>query len=135
MDLKKHHILIVEDEINLLRPMEFILTSRDYQVSTANTGFKGLRSFIFYQNTETPVDLLVTDLQIPGLPGLDLMQEVKKLCPQIPIIIITGFIEKIPKKMDFQDNWKLLKKPFSETRLLQDIETLLPDSVTVGGGS
>ena len=63
------------------------------------------------------------------------MQEVKKLCPQIPIIIITGFIEKIPKKMDFQDNWKLLKKPFSETRLLQDIETLLPDSVTVGGGS
>ena len=56
------HILLVDDEPNLLNTIEFILEAANYRVSTAADGQKGLAKLLDYQKNKIQVDLLITDI-------------------------------------------------------------------------
>ena len=79
-------ILLVEDDESLRRVMEFQLAEKGYAVRAACDGEQALRLF-----RETPPDLVVTDMTLPRVGGLELLRAVKREAPRVPVIVITAF--------------------------------------------
>ncbi len=82
----KPSILVVDDDASQRRLVEFWLQEEGYSVSTANDGSSGLQKF----EQSTPA-LVVTDIRMPGLSGLDLLARIKAANPETPVILITAF--------------------------------------------
>src|SRR5947209_8165550 len=79
-------ILIVEDEPRMRRLLEISLGDDGHHVSVApdaETGLKCLRG--------GPIDLIVTDLKLPGMNGLEFLQEAKRLNASVPVIVMTAY--------------------------------------------
>jgi DNA-binding NtrC family response regulator len=83
---KKYHILIVDDERDICRALEFLLTRENYKVSTAYSGEEALKKF-----KEHRFDLVLTDLKMEGLTGIDVLEKVKETDPSTIIIIMTAY--------------------------------------------
>lgn len=79
-------ILIVDDEPEYQRAFSFILTSAGYQVLTCSNGQEALELL-----SRSPIDLVMTDLKMPGMDGMELVRQVKATYPSIEIMIITAF--------------------------------------------
>ncbi len=84
--MPSRRILLVDDEPDILDVCQRILKTDDYQVETAPSGDAALA-----QMKQRPFDVLVTDIKMPGLDGLELVQAVKEIAPYIPCVIMTGF--------------------------------------------
>ncbi|MGD1002270.1 MAG: sigma-54 dependent transcriptional regulator [Candidatus Brocadiia bacterium] len=82
----KKTILLVEDDASLRRVMEFQLAEKGYAVRAAGDGEQALRLF-----REEPPDLVVTDMTLPRVGGLELLRAVKREAPRVPVIVITAF--------------------------------------------
>ncbi len=81
-------ILIIDDDSSLRRVLEYNLQEEGYEVSTAASGEKGLRSF-----SEQVPDLVITDMKMPGMDGFQVLKAVKERSPGTLVIIITAFGE------------------------------------------
>ena len=79
-------ILIVEDESKMRRLLELNLSDEGYHVLSAGDAEAGLK-----QLAKEDVDLIVTDLKLPGMSGLDFLQEVKRANSAMPVIVMTAF--------------------------------------------
>jgi DNA-binding NtrC family response regulator len=79
-------ILLVEDDESLRRVMEFQLAEKGYGVRAAGDGEQALRLF-----REVTPDLVVTDMTLPRVSGLELLRAVKRESPRVPVIVITAF--------------------------------------------
>ncbi|HEU4383544.1 MAG TPA: response regulator transcription factor [Anaeromyxobacteraceae bacterium] len=78
-------ILVVEDDPSILRGLQLNLTAEGYRVRTAADGEEGLR----LARTEDP-DLLVVDLMLPRLGGLELIREIRARDAQVPILVLSA---------------------------------------------
>ncbi len=78
-------ILIVDDEPSIRRSLEGILTDEGFEVITAANGYECLKAI----ETEFP-DLILLDIWMPGIDGLDTLKEIKKTNPLLPVIMISG---------------------------------------------
>ncbi|MBR4263363.1 MAG: PglZ domain-containing protein [Paludibacteraceae bacterium] len=80
-------ILWVDDEIDLLQPYIIYLSSKGYNVVTATNGQDALDRF---RNAEgETIDIVFLDENMPGLTGLETLQEIKRLRPDVPVVMIT----------------------------------------------
>ncbi len=79
------HVLIVDDELNIRRVLAAMLKREGYEVTTASDGEQALAVL-----QKTPVEVVVTDLVMPRLNGLELLQRVAVQFPDIPVIMITA---------------------------------------------
>ncbi len=79
-------ILIIDDDASLRRVLEYNLQEAGYAVTAAASGEEGLR---FFQ--DEIYQLVITDMQMPGIDGLEVLQRVKALSPQTLVVIITAF--------------------------------------------
>lgn len=79
-------ILIVDDESNARNALAEILREEGYSCETAADGFKGLGRFADFEP-----DLLLTDLKMPGMDGVELLRRVRELSPGLPVIVMTAF--------------------------------------------
>ena len=79
-------ILIVEDDTNFRRVLEFQLKEAGYQTTVAENGEKALELFSEYRHL-----IVLTDLNMPGIGGDEVLKQVKKTSPDTPVIIITAF--------------------------------------------
>jgi DNA-binding response OmpR family regulator len=82
----KRKILVVDDEINVCKSICQAIQSDDYEVETALSGEEALK-----KDKEKPYDLIITDLMMPGISGMDLLTSLKTVRPEVIIIIITGY--------------------------------------------
>src|ERR1044071_3151173 len=82
------HVLVVDDEASIRDLLSKTLALADYDVETATDGSAALDRL-----RENPggVDLLIADLKMPGMDGLTLIKQAKRIRAELPIIIITGF--------------------------------------------
>lgn len=115
------NILVVDDEAIVLKSCERILTSEGFGVDTATTAKKALSLLErnFY-------DLIITDIKMPEMDGIEFMREVRKKNPDINIIVITGY----PSQESIKAALSLriidyLPKPFSPNHLLELVKNTI----------
>ena len=82
----RDRILVVDDESSIRDLLTKTLSISDYDVDTAPDGGAALERLRLY-----PYDLLIVDLKMPGIDGLTIIREAKRLKADIPVIVITGF--------------------------------------------
>ncbi len=79
-------ILVVDDNEMILQGLRHLLEARGYQVSIANSGEVALNIL-----GKSRYDLVLTDLQMPGMDGLELLQHIKQQSPATPVVMITAY--------------------------------------------
>jgi DNA-binding response OmpR family regulator len=114
-------ILIIEDDISILRGLKDNLIFEGYQVQSVGDGQEGLKMAL-----EQPFDLLLLDLMLPGMNGYEICRRIKKEKPGLPVIMITARgaeMDKIAGLDIGADDY--LTKPFSIPELLARIRAVL----------
>jgi len=119
-------ILIIEDDISILRGLKDNLSFEGYQVITATDGRVGLT-----QALERQVDLLLLDIMLPGMNGYEICRRLKKEKPDLPIIMITARGSEMDTIAGLDigaDDY--ISKPFSIPELLARVRAVLRRSST-----
>lgn len=81
----KPNVLLIEDDASLASSLKKVLTSEGYEVDTASRGDKGLE-----QAKQSSYAVVITDLRMPGLNGLELVEHLHKAKPKQPILLMTA---------------------------------------------
>ena len=79
-------LLVIDDDPSFRRVIEFQLKEAGHRVIVASHGREGLQFF-----SDHPCDLVLTDLEMKEVSGLDVLRQIKQQSPDIPVIVITGF--------------------------------------------
>jgi DNA-binding response OmpR family regulator len=127
-------ILVVEDEDTLLQTLRYNLARAGHEVRLCTDGARALDMV-----RENPPDLLLLDLMLPGLSGLEVCRQVRQnvanpTVSQLPILMLTARDEEIDKVVGLElgaDDY--LTKPFSMHELLARVKALLRRSEMAGG--
>jgi DNA-binding response OmpR family regulator len=120
-------ILIVEDEPNMVAGLRDNFEFEGYQVTTAPDGVAGLERAL----AETP-DLVILDVMMPRMSGLDVCRQLKSQRPSIPIIMLTARGQEVDKVVGLElgaDDY--VTKPFSIRELLARVKAVLRRAHTV----
>jgi len=86
VDLSSVRVLVVEDEPDIRLGLRMLLAGRGFAVAEAASGADALREF-----ERVGADVVLTDLQMPGMAGTDLLAEVKRRAPSTIVVVLTGF--------------------------------------------
>jgi DNA-binding NtrC family response regulator len=115
------HILVMEDDANVAKGLEMVLTEEGYDVFLAGTGGLALEAF-----KQKRYDLLVADLRLPDMDGMDVIRKVKAERPDTGVVVITGYgtaaIAVEAMKTGAHD---FLPKPFTEEQIKAAVDDAL----------
>lgn len=118
------HILIIDDDLQILDMLSQTLEREGYEVITASDGKEGLRLY-----RENPVDLIITDIIMPGKEGIETIMDLRREFPHVKIIAISGGGQidaeqylSMAQKLGAQ---RTFIKPFARKELLKAIMELL----------
>jgi DNA-binding response OmpR family regulator len=127
--MKKIRTLIVEDEQHLLQSLGFTLRRHGHEVTLVNGGESASQMLQTAGKLEKPYDLLITDIQLPGMTGLDLIDESRRTAAATAILVITahGSVD-IHRKLALKGVKHVLLKPFSMDELVKHVENVLENS-------
>lgn len=126
------HVLIVDDEPNVALYLSEALegADHDYQVSIAQTGEEALEIM-----EESTVDLLVTDLRMPGISGLELIRWVRASSPNTRTILITAYgDDEVEAEARRLEAYRYLTKPFDIGDFRQAVQEALQDIIISQAG-
>ncbi|MDO9205833.1 sigma 54-interacting transcriptional regulator [Methylotenera sp.] len=117
----KKHILVVDDDADILKLLEMRLTASDYQVTIANSAQEAISLF-----NMRPAALVISDLRMPEMDGFSLFEAIHQLDPTVPFILLTAH-GSIPEAVyaTQQGVFSFLTKPFDSKVLLQQVATAL----------
>jgi DNA-binding NtrC family response regulator len=79
------NVLLVDDEVEFLETLVKRLKKRNLSVTGVNSGEQALEAL-----AQDPVDVVVLDVKMPGMGGLETLREIKKRCPLVEVIMLTG---------------------------------------------
>jgi CheY-like chemotaxis protein len=114
-------ILVVDDEADTCRNLSDILTDLGYHVDTALDGFAALKLA-----QKKPYDIALLDLKMPGMDGLTLYRELRKLRSETVAIVVTAYASKATAEEALAAGaWRVLPKPVEFPRLLELVEEAL----------
>jgi DNA-binding NtrC family response regulator len=104
----KHRVLFVDDEAHLLEALKLALHREPFECLTASSGDEALRLL-----EKTPVDVVVSDERMPGMPGSRLLANVSRLYPETIRIILTGqaTLEAAIRAINEGEIYRFLLKP------------------------
>jgi DNA-binding NtrC family response regulator len=111
-EMRAQSILVVDDEPDMRSALSHALSRSGYSVQTASSGFEALEKF-----KKEDFGMVITDLKMPEMSGMEVLDEVKKISPQIPVIMITayGTIDNAVEAMKEGASDYILKPFSSET--------------------
>lgn len=112
-------ILVIDDDDRVMQAIITRLRSVGYDCLTAASGDEGLSRY-----SMSGIDLIITDLQMPGLDGIGLINLIRA-ASAVPIIIISGHPESYRRAMGALHDITLLAKPFETATLLRRVESEL----------
>nr|WP_320191774.1 transporter substrate-binding domain-containing protein [uncultured Desulfobacter sp.] len=119
----KEHILLVDDEMPILKLGSQMLERMGYQVTTHQNSVEALSTF---KAAPKSFDLVISDMAMPNMAGDELAAELKSVRPDIPIIICTGFSERVDnEKAEAIGIGGLLAKPLSRSAMLKKVREVL----------
>jgi DNA-binding response OmpR family regulator len=112
----KKRILVIEDDEEMRALLRDVIEDEGYKTASVHNGSEAFRKL-----AKESFDLIITDVRMPGLTGLDILPGIKKLQPDTPIIVITAFgSEEVQRKALERGANAYLEKPihFRELRTL-----------------
>ncbi|MBN2570434.1 MAG: sigma-54-dependent Fis family transcriptional regulator [Deltaproteobacteria bacterium] len=114
-----HHILVVDDSVDTLEVLRRNLVGRGYRTTTATSAEDALRIL-----ESTPVNLVITDIRMPGADGLDLLRYVQENYKNIAVVIITGYprYDEAIRAMKIGAEEYLIK-PFTDEELCEALNS------------
>jgi DNA-binding NtrC family response regulator len=116
-------ILMVEDDEAVRDLMQRALRARGYTVLDAPTTAEAIATA---QRYDAPIDLLVSDVVMPGLNGPDLAQRIIQFRPQIGLLYVSGFTNNLPIRSDsISSRAAFLPKPFTAQVLASRVRECL----------
>jgi len=118
-------ILIVDDEPHFRFDVAIVLRKAEYKISEAANGEEALSKIMEAQKNEDPFDLLVTDIQMPRMSGIELINELKRKNISIPVLAVTGFNDRTLMRELSQKGHDYLEKPFDPREMIMRIHFLL----------
>ena len=117
----KKRILIIEDDEGMRSLLKDFIEEEGYEADSVSNGSEAFRTL-----TKEPFDLVITDIRMPGLSGLDILPGIKKLQPDAFIIVITAFgSEEVYRKAMERGATVYLEKPVH----LQELRELIHELV------
>ncbi|MCE5335709.1 MAG: PAS domain S-box protein [Desulfobacteraceae bacterium] len=115
-------ILFIDDEASVVEIGTAILTRLGYKVTASRDPVQALEIF---QKAPDQFDLVVTDYTMPKLTGMDLIERITKIRPGIPMILCTGFTEKVTSKSASELGVRFMMKPFRMNHLAETVRKAL----------
>ena len=88
MEPQGHRVLLVEDDDDNRELMAEVLEASGWEVVSAATGQEGLKAL-----SEQAVDVVLTDVGMPGMGGLEMARAAKAIAPSVPVVVVTGWAE------------------------------------------
>jgi len=111
-------ILVVDDEARVVASLERLLSAEGHHVVTARRGEEALARV-----EESPPELLLMDVRMPGMDGLEVFRKVKAAHPKMPVVIMTGFgTTDLAIEATRLGAFDYLIKPFEPTEILRVVE-------------
>ena len=127
-------ILVVEDEPDVRRMAERILAKGGYSVIGANGGEEAVE---ICRQSGQPIDLLLTDVIMPGMLGPDLVKQIKEIRPELGVIFMSGYSHEVlaPGALAEQGANAFIEKPFNADELLQAVHDVLDARAAAAKGT
>ena len=124
--MRQEMILIAEDEKYIRNTLSFVLENAGYQVMEAMNGQEALYLILHPKQTVHPIDLLILDIEMSGLTGWQVLEELRRHQASIPTIVITGLMdEQILQRIQNTYCLECLKKPFGPENLTTCVSRVL----------
>jgi DNA-binding NtrC family response regulator len=121
MDNNKKRILVVDDDAEMRSLLKDFFEEDGFEIDSVSNGSEAFRRI-----AREPFDLIITDIRMPGLTGLDILPGIKKLQPEVSIIVITAFgSEEVRRKAFDRGATAYLEKPI----LFNKLRTLVHEMV------
>ncbi len=123
---QKARVMVVDDEVGMCEFLRYLLEGEGYAVDSAHSGIEALEKL---KQAPQPVDLILADIRMPGMDGLELLRSVKQINPEVVFVVMTGFasLETAIKVIKYE-GYDYLVKPFDDTdKILAVIEKGLAD--------
>ncbi len=114
-------ILLVDDDNSMRHFLGTALSRAGHTVELCANGKEALQML----HDQPDYDLLLTDIVMPQMDGIELSQKASELYPKLKIMFMTGFSAMIMDREELRDQHQVLAKPFHLKDLVQNIETLL----------
>ena len=128
---QRKRLLVVDDEAPVLRLVTRILANDNYEVMSAESGVVAAR--LIQQPGFEGVDLLVTDLMMPGMNGRELAAAVRKINPQVRVLYVTGFADTLFTGLnELGSGESFIEKPFGAEGLLEATRLLMFGQIASG---
>ena len=113
-------VLLVDDDSDVRDVIEQILLAKGFKVLTAADGYEAVRVLV-----ANHVDVLFTDIRMPGISGYELAAQARLVQPSVRIVYATGYDGNAPGKKMAENFGKLLRKPIPARELVNEIEEVL----------
>jgi len=116
-------ILVVDDDAGIRENIADLLSSENYEVVSAANADEAMRVL-----ESQPIDLLLTDFQMPGRNGVELIEAARRANHRVPAILMTAYLY-VFEQMDERrrEGVTLLRKPFDAEEILQTVAEKLAD--------
>jgi len=115
-------VLVVDDEAVVRRLVCTILERAGFAVLAAGSGAEALDVF---QQHRSRINLLLTDILMPGMAGTELVVNIRKMEPNISILFMSAFCDRLDPQTE---QFGCIAKPFTNTELIDTIQTVLGSS-------
>jgi FixJ family two-component response regulator len=114
-------VAVVDDDQGILRSLEYLLESADYPVRVFGSGAALLDS-----GRLSEIACLISDVDMPGMDGFELLRLVQDARPGLPMIVITGYPETVKRLPVFErSDPRIFIKPFSGRELLGAVDAVV----------
>jgi DNA-binding NtrC family response regulator len=122
----RQKILVVDDDVDDRTDLESLLIAHNFEVSLAENGEQAFSAIIRQENTKHPFDLLITDVEMPLVGGVELVDLLHFEKTWLPAILVSGSIRpEVRGRLASYENLNFMEKPVDELELLNKVKLLL----------
>jgi DNA-binding NtrC family response regulator len=124
----KTEILLVDDNEEFLDSTKDVLEDEGYEVFTAKNGEDAIQMV-----GERPFEVILMDIKMSGLSGVETFIEMKKINPSVKVIMVTAYsVESLIRQALEEGAYAVLKKPLNMSMVLKEIDIIIKSKKTVG---
>lgn len=121
---RREHVLVIDDEADIRESLEEILSLEGYEVTTAESGAAAIE-----RAKTAHFDLVITDLKMPGMDGIEVLVRLKQLHPDMQVLVATGYASNETASTCLREGaYDYIRKPFD----LDDLLRLIRKAIQAG---